>query len=100
MLMTVMDLETVGFKVLSDSAMYLGTNYWRKVNGEELGKEKERRFVYGEEKEVTWDVVLNPSVPTDGLYHSNPSFPSASTSGKTFLFQFAGTILASTFKKQ
>lgn len=57
--MIVMDLEIVGFKVFSDFAMYLGINYWRKVNGEELGKEKERRFVYGEEKKVIWDVVLN-----------------------------------------
>lgn len=86
MLMTVMDLETVGFKVLSDSAMYLGTNYWRKVNGEELGKEKERRFVYGEEKKVTWDVVLNPTFPlTACITVTHPSRVPAPL-GKPFSF--------------
>lgn len=84
--MIVMDLEIVGFKVFSDFAMYLGINYWRKVNGEELGKEKERRFVYGEEKEVIWDVVLNFSVFIDGLYYSNLFFSSVSIFGKIFFF--------------
>lgn len=70
---------------------------WGRVNKR---RGKEGRYIYGKEMKVAWDVLLNTIVPTDSLFHSNKSFLSASTFGKTLRFQFTGTISVSTFKKQ
>lgn len=69
--------------------------------GESYQKETDTWCIYMEKTSKALGMCFqNAIVTTDSLYHSNKSFLSASTFGKTLFFQFTGAILPSTFKKQ